>query len=155
MPEEKFDGQEARRRALEAAPTQTSDALIERQENLRKMREESARIRAVQEEQERRQRDRQARHQEAARKVDEETRAQLFLRVMQAREQAKPQAEVPPVPVYTERQDTELTAEQAAGRRALEKYARRNSEIAAARHRNRAEEKVREDTTPGIPGFKP
>src|SRR5262249_22869303 len=100
MPEEKVDGQERARRARGAAPTQTSDALIERQENLRKMREESARIRAEQAEQEKHQRDRQAMHEREARKVDEEVRAQLFLRVMQAREQAKPAAEVPPVPVY-------------------------------------------------------
>jgi hypothetical protein len=102
-----------------------SDSIIDGRERERRFRAESLQRQAEQAAQEQHQRNRQARHEAEARKIDEETRAALFLRVMQAQE-AKPPAEVPPVPVYTARQDEELAAEQAAGRRALEKYAQRN-----------------------------
>jgi len=68
--------------------------------------------------------------------------------VARAREEVKPPTEAPPVGLYTERQDTELALEQAAGRRALEKYAKRSETAAAAR------EKAKEDTTPVLSGFK-
>src|SRR5262249_32108848 len=128
MPEEKFDGQERARRMREAAPTQTSDALIERQENLRKMREESARLKAEQDERENHQRRRQARHEARARQEDDATRAKIFARYLQAQEQAKPAEPPPPVPLNTQRQDEQFEAEQAAGRRALAKYAQRNAD---------------------------
>jgi len=48
------------------------------------------------------------------------------------------------VPVYTARQDEELELEQAAGRRALAKYAQRSEAAAAARDRISAEEKAKE-----------
>src|SRR5262245_450646 len=115
----------------------TPDSILDGREREKRFRAESERLQAEQAAQERHQRDRQARHQEAARRGDEETRAALFLRVMRAQEEAKPLEPPPPVPVYTERQDTELAAEQAAGRRALAKYAQR-------------EEKAKE----GTPGFK-
>ena len=66
---------------------------------------------------------------------------------MQMREETKPKADVPPVPVYTARQDEELELERAAGRRALAKYAQRNAPAAAD-----AGEKAKENT--GLPGFK-
>jgi hypothetical protein len=56
----------------------------------------------------------------------------------------QPQVEVPSVPVYTARQDEELELEQAAGRRALAKYAQRSEAAAAARDRISAEEKAKE-----------
>jgi len=68
MPEEKIDVQENQRRAREEAPVQTSDALIERQQSFRKMREESARIQAERDLQEQHQKDRQARHLAEAKK---------------------------------------------------------------------------------------
>ena len=46
MPEGKFDAQEQRRRAIEAAPPEVSDALIVMRENARRFHEESARIQA-------------------------------------------------------------------------------------------------------------
>ena len=150
MPEEKFDGQERARRAREAAPEKLSDSILDQRERAKRFAAEAAQRGAEQVAQEQHQRDRQARHQEEARRVDEETRAALFLRVMQAREGAKPSELPPPVPLSTERQDEQLELEQAAGRRMLEKYAKRRDEIAAARDRNRAEEKTGEDTTPGF-----
>src|SRR5262249_16180947 len=96
MPEEKFDSQELRRRALESARPESSDGHIVREENARRFREESARIQAEQAKQEQFQRDRQAAHQEAARRIDSEIRAELLLRMMQterAREDARLRAE--------------------------------------------------------------
>jgi hypothetical protein len=124
-----------------------SDSIIDGREREKRFRAESEKRQAEQNEQEQRQRDRQARHEAEARKIDEEVRARLFMRVMQTQE-AKPQADVPPVPIYTERQDTELAAEQAQGRRMLEKYAQRNRDAAAVRERGRGEEEAKE-----IPGF--
>jgi len=106
-----------------------SDSILVQRENARRIREESARIQSEQAEREKLQRDRQARHQEEARRIDEEVRARLYL-LAQTREAAKPQPEVRPVPVYTERQDKELELEQAAGRRTLAKYAQRSEEKA-------------------------
>ena len=123
----------------------TPDSILDQRERANRFRKESERIQAEQAAREQHQRDRQARHQEAAREVDDQVRAQLFLRVMQAREQAKPQPEVPPVPLSTQRQDETLEAEQAAGRRALKKYAKRSDEIAAS---------VEEQTKEALPGFK-
>src|SRR5262249_24695492 len=150
MAEEKFDGQERARRMREAAPTQTSDALIERQQNLRKMREESTRLKAEQDERENHQKRRQARHEALARQEDDAIRAKIFARYLRAEEEARAQtqAEVRPDAVTTPRQDEELAAEQAGGRARLEKYARRNQDAAASRERE-------EDTAPGLPGFKP
>ena len=119
------------------------DSIADGRERERRFRAESERRQAEQAEQERRQRDRQAAHEREARKVDEQVRAQLFMRVMQAQE-TKPQADAPPVPVYTARQDEELELEQAAGRRALAKYAQRSEAAAAARDRISAEEKAKE-----------
>ena len=90
-----------------------------------RFRAESAQREAEQAEQERRQRERQVRHEAEARRVDDEVRAALFLRVMRTRKEAKPPAEVPPVPLYTERQEGELEAEQRRGREMLERYAKR------------------------------
>jgi hypothetical protein len=72
------------------------------------------------------------------------------MRVMQAQEE-KP-AEVPPIPLTTQRQDEQLAAEQEAGRRALAKYAQRNRDAATAREQIKAEEKTTETT--GLPEFK-
>ena len=110
---------------------------------------------AEQAEQEQRQRDRQARHEAQARRVDEETRARLFLRIAQAQEEKLAQTEVPPIPLSTQRQDEELALEQAAGRRALARYAQRNKPAAttAAQDQIDAEKKVKEEDT-RLPGFK-
>jgi hypothetical protein len=128
-------------------PDPLSDSIVDMRARAGRFHEESKRLEAEQAAQEQHQRDRQARHEAEARRIDEEVRARLFMRVMQTQE-AKPQADVPPVPIYTERQDTELAAEQAQGRRMLEKYAQRNRDAAAARGRIRAEEEAKE-----IPGF--
>jgi hypothetical protein len=125
--------------------TKLSDSILDGREREKRFREESLQRQAEQAAQEQRQRDRQARHEAEARKVDQETRAQLFMRVMQAQE-AKPQPEVPPIPLSTQRQDEQLAAEQAAGRRALAKYAQRTQDQINAR------EKAKENT--GLPGFK-
>ena len=137
------------REQRQAMPDPLSDSIVDGQQRAARFRAESEQRQAQQAEQEQHQRDRQARHQEEARRVTEETEARLFLRVQQAREQAKPQAEPPPTPFYTERQTTELELEQAAGRRQLERYAQRNRNAAAARERIRAEEEAKD-----IPGFK-
>jgi hypothetical protein len=121
------------------------DSIADGRERERRFRAESLQRQAEQAEQEQRQRDRQARHEAQARRIDEETRAALFMRVMQAREE-KP-AEVPPIPLSTQRQDEELAAEQEAGRRALARYAQRNAP-AAVDAGKKAEE------TTGLPGFK-
>jgi hypothetical protein len=121
------------------------DSIADGREREKRFRAESLQRQAEQAEQEQRQRDRQARHEAQARRVDEETRAALFMRVLQA-QQAKPQAETP-VPVYTARQNQELELEQAAGRRALARYAQRNAPAAVD-----AGEKTKENT--GLPGFK-
>jgi len=126
--------------------TKLSDSILDGREREKRFRAESEQRQAEQAEQEQRQRDRQARHEAEARKIDEETRARLFMRIAQAQE-AKPQAEVPPIPLSTQRQDEELALEQAAGRRALAKYAQRNKPAAAD-----AGEKAKENT--GLPGFK-
>jgi len=146
MPE---DPQERRRREIEAAPPETSDALIVMQENARKIREESARLKAERDKQEQFQRDRQAAHERAARQVDEEVRAQIFLRVMQtqqAREQEKLQAEASLGPPNPQFRNTQLELEQEAGRRTL---ARHRGERAAS-----VEKETGKDSAPGTPGFK-
>src|SRR5262245_61640467 len=140
MPEEKYDPQEQRRRAIEAAPPQTSDAQIVREENARRFRAESERLQAERAEQERYQRERAERHAALARQEDDAIRAKIFMRVLQAEEaRAKAQAEVPPVPHSSSYRNEQLEQEQAAGRRALLKHAGR-SEPAAKE---------------GVPGFKP
>jgi len=158
MPEEKFDSQEQRRRALESAPPQTSDAHVVREENARRFREESARIQAEQAKQEQFQRDRQAAHQEAARRIDSEIRAELLLRMMQterAREDARLRAEAEAAAAAATlpppRPSPELLAEQEAGRRALLRHAGRAQEAAAAREKIKVEEK---DRAPLVSGFK-
>jgi len=123
---------------LTADDKKLSDSILEGREREKRFRAESEKRQAELAAQEQHQRDRQARHEAEARRIDDEMRARLFLRVMQTREEAKPQVEVPPVPLSTERQDAELEAEQAAGRRALEKYARRNETAAAARDQEKS-----------------
>ena len=113
------------REQRQATPDSLSDSILDGQQRAARFRQESEKRQAELAEQERRQRERQAAHERLAREAEEATRAELYLRVARMREEAKPPAEVPPVPVYTARQDEELAAEQAAGRRALEKYARR------------------------------
>ena len=125
--------------------TKLSDSILDGREREKRFRAESEQRQAEQAEQEQRQRDRQARHEAEARKIDEETRARLFMRIAQAQE-AKPQAEVPPMALSTARQDEQLALEQEAGRRALAKYAQRAQEQIDAR------EKAKENT--GLPGFK-
>ena len=142
MPEEKIDVQEAQRRIRETAPAQVSDSVTEREARAQRFAAEAAQRAAEQAAQEQHQKDRQARHQAEARRIDEETQAVLQLRIMRAREQGKPQPEPRPVPFTTPRQDEQALAEQEAGRRALEKYAKR-SEAA----RVSTEEK---DTVPGL-----
>jgi hypothetical protein len=139
--------------AMRADPSsdKLSDSILDGREREKRFRAESEQRQAAQAEQEQRQRDRQARHEAEARKVDEQVRAQLFMRVMQAQE-AKPQAEVRPIALSTARQDEELALEQAAGRRALAKYAQRNRDAAAAREQIKAEEKATKTT--GLPEFK-
>jgi hypothetical protein len=129
------------------------DSIADGRERERRFRAESLQRQAEQAQQEQRQRDRQARHEAAARRVDEETRASLFMRVLQAQE-TKPQPEAP-VPVYTARQNQELELEQAAGRRALARYAQRNKPAAttAAQDQIDGGEKVKEEDT-RLPGFK-
>jgi len=60
------------------------------------------------------------------------------------RPRVKAQAEAPPVPLTTQRQDAELEAEQRRGREMLAKYAQRNEAAAAARDRISAAEKAKE-----------
>ena len=122
-----------------------SDSILDGREREKRFRAESLQRQAEQQQREQLQRDRQARHEAEARRIDEETRAALFMRVMQA-QQTKPQPELPPVPLSTARQDAELEAEQAAGRRALARYAQR------AQDQINAREKPKENT--GLPGFK-
>ena len=132
---------------------QLTETLTRLRERERRFRAESLQRQAEQAQQEQRQRDREARHEAAARRVDEETRASLFMRVLQAQE-TKPQPEAP-VPVYTARQNQELELEQAAGRRALARYAQRNKPAAttAAQDQIDGGEKVKEEDT-RLPGFK-
>jgi hypothetical protein len=134
----------------QAMPDPPADSILDMRARAGRFHAESERIKAEQAAQEQHQRDRQARHEAAARAADEQTRAALLLRVMKMQEEAKPQAEKPPVPaVYTERQDSELAAEQRRGREMLARYAKRNEDAAAARERTRVEEEAKE-----IPGFK-
>ena len=128
--------------------TKLSDSILDGREREKRFRAESLQRQAEQQQREQLQRDRQARHEAEARRIDEETRAALFMRVMQAQE-TKPQADVPPLPVYTTRQNEELQLEQAAGRRALARYAQRNKPAATQIN---AREKAEENT--GLPGFK-
>jgi hypothetical protein len=132
------------REQRQATPDPLSDSIVDMRARAGRFHEESKRLEAEQAAQEQHQRDRQARHEAAARKIDEETRAALLLRFMKMQEATKPPAEVPPVPFSTARQDETLEAEQAAGRRALAKYARRSEAVAAT-----------EDTTSALSGFKP
>jgi hypothetical protein len=133
--------------------TKLSDSILDGREREKRFRAESLQRQAELAEQEQRQRDRQARHEARAREIDEQTRAQLFMRVMQAQE-TKPQADVPPVSYSTERQDRELELEQAAGRRALARHAQRSAPVTttAAQDRTDAGEKAKDNT--GLPGFK-
>ena len=107
----------------QATPDPLSDSVLDMQQRGRRFQAEAERIKAEQTEQENHQRRRQERHQEEARRIDDQTRAVLQMRILQAQEGAKPQADVPPVPVYTARQDEELAAEQRRGREMLAKYA--------------------------------
>jgi hypothetical protein len=128
-----------------------ADSIRDGRERERRFRMESEQRQAEQQQREQLQRDRQARHEAEARRIDEETRAALFMRVMQA-QQTKPQPEEPPIALSTQRQDEQLALEQEAGRRALARYAQRNRDAAAAREQIKAEEKATETT--GLPGFK-
>jgi hypothetical protein len=132
--------------------TKLSDSILDGREREKRFRAESLQRQAEQAAQEQRQRDRQARHEAEARKVDEQTRARLFMRLAQAQEEKQAQVEAPPIALSTARQDAELEAEQAAGRRALARYAQRNKPAAAAQNQIDAEEKPKEET--GLPGFK-
>jgi len=149
MPEEKFDAQEQRHRALEAAPPEVSDALIVMRENARKIREESERIQAERAAQEKVQRDRQAMHEELARRESDAIRAKIFMRVWEAEEAAKAraQAEVPVGPPSLPFRNEQLEAEQAAGRRALARH-RGERPAGAAAVQDRTEEKP--EATPGF-----
>jgi hypothetical protein len=128
--------------------TKLSDSILDGREREKRFRAESLQRQAEQQQREQLQRDRQARHEAEARKIDEQTRAQLFMRVMQAQE-TKPQAEEPPIPLSTARQDEQLALEQEAGRRALARHAQRNAPAAVAQDRTDAGEKAKET---GIPG---
>jgi len=112
-------------------PDKLSDSIIDGQQRARRFREESAKREAEQAEQERHQRDRQARHREQAMLIDAEMQELIGRRILRAQEEAKlqpqPQVKEPPVSLYTERQETELSLEQAAGKRALAKYAKKNT----------------------------
>jgi|SRR5262249_5382274 len=113
------------REQRQAMPDPLSDSIVDMRARAGRFHEESKRLEAERAEQEQRQRDRQARHEAAARQADEATRAALLLRVMKMQEEARPQAETPPVPVYTERQDEQLEAEQRRGREMLARYAKK------------------------------
>jgi|SRR5215475_2781566 len=162
--------------------TDPAHSIISAEERARRIREESKQREAEQDEQERRQRDRQIAHGREGLRIEEEniaamtalitdkdTRETIYARIMKMREDIKPQPEVPPVPMYTARQRAELEAEQAAGRRALERHAENTRIAQASRAQVSAEEKAREEeaarkrdgyTTPVytdgnfIPGFK-
>jgi len=75
-----------------------------------------------------------------------------MLRALQMQEQAKPQPERAPVAISTPRQDRELELEQEAGRRALERHKRHFEP--ATREKIGAKQEVKQDATPGLPGFK-
>jgi len=126
----------------QATPDLLADSIRDGHERTRRFRQESEKRQAELAAQERHQRERQARREALARQEDDATRAKIFARYLQAEEEARAraQAEVPPVPLTTERQDAELLAEQEAGRRALAKYAQRSEAAAAARERTRAKE---------------
>jgi len=153
MSEEKYDPQEQRRRAVESAPPQTSDAEVVRRENARRFREESERLQAERNKQEQFQRDRQAMHEELARRESDAIRAKIFMRVWEAEEAAKAakaQAETslgPPSPSFRNEQ---LELEIAAGRRTLARHAQRNAGAATVQDQTRTEEKPE-----ATPGFKP
>jgi len=150
MPQEKYDPQEQRRRAVEAAPPQTSDSQNALLENARRFQEESARLKAEQDAREQHQRDRQRAHEELARREDDAVRAKIFMRYLQAEEQAaraKAQAEVPPAPPSPAYRNEQLEAELEAGRRALAKH--RGERVASA------EKETGKDSSPAVPGFKP
>jgi hypothetical protein len=119
-----------------------SDSIIDGREREKRFRAESEQRQAAQAAQEQHQRNRQARHEAEARRIDEQVRAQIFMRVMQA-QQEKPKADVPPLSFSTERQDEQLQAEQRRGKEMLERYAQRNKPAA---------EKPAENTE--LPGFK-
>jgi len=121
-------------------------SIIDGREREQRFRAESERIQAEQAAQERRQRDRMAKHEALARQEDDAIRAKIFARYLRAEEEArvKAQAEAPPVPLTTQRQDAELEAEQRRGREMLAKYAQRNEAAAAARDRISAAEKAKE-----------
>src|SRR5262245_30898088 len=149
MSEEKYDPQEQRRRAVESAPPQTSDAEVVRRENARHFREESERLQAERNKQEQFQRDRQAMHEELARRESDAIRAKIFMRVWEAEEAAKAraQAEVPVGPPSPPFRNEQLEAEQAAGRRALARH-RGERPAGAAAVQDRTEEKP--EATPGF-----
>jgi len=157
MPEEpkvsNIDAQERSRRNREATPAQVSDSVTEREARAQRFAAEAAQRAADLAAQEQHQKNRQARHQAEARRIDEETRAALQLRILQAQEGSRSQVEPRPVAVNTPRQDAELEAEQSRGRQMLERYAQKREGLAAARERN--EEKARQDATSALPGFKP
>jgi len=115
------------REQRQATPDPLSDSIVDMRARAGRFHEESKRLEAEQAAQEQHQRDRQARHEAAARKIDEETRAALLLRVMKMQEAAKPPAEAPPVVYSTERQDEQLEAEQRRGKEMLERYAKKSS----------------------------
>jgi hypothetical protein len=112
------------RRQRQATPDSFSDSIVDMKARAGRFHEESKRLEAERVEQEQRQRDRQARHEAQARKIDDEMRAHLFMRVMQA-QNPEPPAEVPPVSYSTERQDEQLEAEQRRGKEMLAKYAQK------------------------------
>jgi len=150
MPQEKFDAQEQRRRAVEAAPPEVSDAQLVLQENARRFREESARLQAEQSAREQIQRDRQAWYTQQAQKESDLIRARIFAHCAQMEEEAKAaraRAEAamgPPSPSFRNEQ---LELEIAAGQRALAKH--RGERVASA------EKEIGKDSSPAVPGFKP
>src|SRR5262249_24034544 len=148
MPQEKFDAQEQRRRAVEAAPPEVSDAEIVRRENARHFQAVSARIQAEQAKQEQFQRDRQRAHEELARREDDAIRARIFARYLRMEEEAKAakvQAEAAAAAAASlppPRLSAEAELEIAAGRRTLARHAQRSATAAAAQEQNKAEEKT-------------
>jgi len=124
------DSQERARKLRELTPEKPYDSAAALEERAASFRAESERIQAERAAQERWQRERAERHAALARAQDDEIRAALFFRVMQAREQAK-LAEPPPLPPPTPGwRDEQLELEIAAGRRTLAKHAQRSEPAA-------------------------
>jgi len=142
------DSQERARKLRELIPEQPYDSVADLRERAKRFAAEAAQREADRIAQEEFQKNRQRAHEMEAKRLEDETRAALLLRVMRAEqereERAKLQAEAslgPPSPSYRNEQ---LELEQEAGRRALAKH--RGERVASA------EKETGKDSTPG---FKP